>query len=65
VVPVQAGSLAVNNYIAATSNLLTRLSQTINNITVELVDDANQPYLLPDSAVVTLEISFSYQDKNF
>jgi hypothetical protein len=65
VVPVQAGSLAVNNYIAATSNLLTRLSQTINNITVELVDDANQPYLLPDSAQVTIEISFSYQDKNF
>ena len=65
VIPVQAGSLAVNNYIAATSNLLTRMSQTINNITVELVDDANQPYLLPDSASVTLEISFSYQDKNF
>jgi hypothetical protein len=65
VVPVQAGSLAVNNYIAATSNLLTRLSQTISNITVEMVDDANQPYLLPDSAVTTLEISFSYQDKNF
>jgi hypothetical protein len=55
----------VNNYVAATSNLLTRLSQTINNITVELVDDANQPYLLPDSAVTTLELSFSYQDKNF
>ena len=65
VVPVQAGSLQVNNYIAATSNLLTRLSQTISNITVELVDDANQPYLLPDSAVTTIELSFSYQDKNF
>jgi hypothetical protein len=65
VVPVQSGSLQVNNYIAATSNLLTRLSQTISNITVEMVDDANQPYLLPDSAVTTLEISFSYQDKNF
>jgi hypothetical protein len=65
VIPVQSGSLQVNNYIAATSNLLTRLSQTINNITVELVDDANQPYLLPDSAQTTIELSFSYQDKNF
>jgi hypothetical protein len=65
VVPVQSGSLSVNNYVAATSNLLTRISQTINNITVELVDDANMPYLLPDSAVTTLELSFSYQDKNF
>ena len=65
VVPVQAQPLAVNNYISATSNLLTRLSQTISNITVEMVDDANQPFLLPDSAVTTIELSFSYQDKNF
>jgi len=65
VVPVQSGSLAVNNYITATSNLLTRLSQTISNITVEMVDDANMPYLLPDSATTTIELSFSYQDKNF
>jgi hypothetical protein len=65
VIPIQSNSLQVNNYIAATSNLLTRLSQTINNITVELVDDANQPYLLPDSAQTTIELSFSYQDKNF
>lgn len=65
VVPIQSNSLQVNNYIAATSNLLTRLSQTINNITVELVDDANQPYVLPDSAETTIELSFSYQDKNF
>jgi hypothetical protein len=65
VVPIQSNSLQVNNYIAATSNLLTRLSQTINNITVELVDDANMPYLLPDSADTLIELSFSYQDKNF
>jgi hypothetical protein len=65
VVPIQSNSLQVNNYVTATSNLLTRLSQTINNITVELVDDANMPYLLPDSAVTTIELSFSYQDKNF
>lgn len=65
VVPVQTISLGVNNYIAATSNLLTKLSQTINNIIVDMRDSADQPYILPDSCQVDLEVSFSYQDKPF
>ena len=65
VVPVQAQPLAVNNYIAATSNLLTKLSQTIQNIVVELRDDNDQPFYLPDSAQTSLELSFSYQEKAF
>ncbi len=65
VVPIQTVSLGVNNYIAATSNLLTKLSQTINNVVIEMRDSADQPYLLPDNASVDLEISFSYQDKLF
>jgi hypothetical protein len=65
VVPIQAQPLAVNNYIAATSNLLTKLSQTIQNIVVELRDDADQPFYLPDSAQTSLELSFSYQEKAF
>jgi hypothetical protein len=65
VVPMQTVSLGVNNYIAATSNLLTKLSQTINNVTIEMRDQADQPYILPDNASVDIEISFSYQDKVF
>lgn len=65
VVPMQTVSLGVNNYIAATSNLLTKLSQTINNITIEMRDSADQPYILPDNASVDLEVSFSYSDKVF
>jgi hypothetical protein len=65
VVPVQTISLGVNNYIAATSNLLTKLSQTINNVTIEMRDSADQPYILPDNASVDLEVSFSYIDKLF
>lgn len=65
VVPIQTISLGVNHYIAATSNLLTKLSQTINNITIEMRDSADQPYILPDSCSVDLEVSFSYQDKAF
>ncbi len=65
VVPIQTVSLGVNNYIAATSNLLTKLSNVITNITIEMRDSADQPYILPDSCQVDLEISFSYQDKMF
>jgi hypothetical protein len=65
VVPVQTVSLGVNNYIAATSNLLTKLSQTINNVVIEMRDSADQPYILPDNAQVDLEVSFSYVDKAF
>ena len=65
VVPVQANPLTVNNYIAATSNLLTKLPTTIQNIQVEFRDDADQPFLLPDSAYSSIELSFSYQDKPF
>jgi hypothetical protein len=65
VVPVQTISLGVNHYIAATSNLLTKLSQTINNVTIEMRDQADQPYVLPDACSVDVEVSFSYQDKAF
>ena len=65
VVPTQAISLSLNNYIAATSNLLTKLSQTINVVTIEMRDSADQPFNLPDNASVDIEVSFSYQDKIF
>jgi hypothetical protein len=65
VLPIQTISLGVNNYIAATSNLLTKLSQTINNVVIEMRDSADQPYVIPDNAQVDIEVSFSYQDKVF
>jgi hypothetical protein len=63
--PITVGAFGVAQYVAATSNLLTKLSQTIQNIVIELRDDADQPYTLPDNAQVSLEVSFSYQNKNF
>lgn len=65
VVPVDSSSLGVTNYICATSNLLTKISQTINDVIIEMRDEANEPYYLPDNASVSCEISFSYQDKGF
>ncbi len=63
VVPVNAVSFGIISYVAATTNLLTKLSQTIQSITIEMRDDNDQYYTLPDSAVVNVELAFSYQDK--
>jgi hypothetical protein len=65
VVPVDSVPLGITNYICATSNLLTKLSQTIQTVQIQMLDDAGQPYELPDNAQVSLEVSFSYQDKGF
>ena len=65
VVPVESASLGVTNYICATSNLLTKISSTIQDVIIEMRDEANEPYWLPDNASVSCEISFSYQDKGF
>ena len=63
--PITVGPFGIAQYVAATSNLLTKLSTTIQNVVIELRDDADQPYTLPDNAQVSLEVSFSYQNKNF
>lgn len=65
VLPVNAISFGIVQYVAATTNLLTKLSQTIQNITIEMRDDNDIPYYLPDSAVVNVELAFSYQDKAY
>lgn len=65
VVPVDSVPLGITNYICATSNLLTKISQTIQTVQIQMLDDAGQPYELPDNAQVSLEVSFSYQDKGF
>lgn len=65
VVPVDSASLGITNYICATSNLLTKISSTIQSVIIELRDEANEPYWLPDNASVSMEVSFSYQDKGF
>ena len=65
VVPVDSSSLGVTNYICATSNLLTKIASTIQDVIIEMRDEANEPYYLPDNASVSCEISFSYKEGVF
>ena len=62
--PVTVDSLYVNSYVPSTEALMTKLSQTINQITIEMRDMADQPYLLPDSATVDVEVFFGYDAVN-
>ena len=62
VIPVNAPQLGVIQYVATTVNWLTKVPDNIHEITIELRDDANQPFLLPDSAQVNIELGFYYRD---
>jgi hypothetical protein len=36
---------------------------TLTDLNIEMRDDANQPYVLPDNAVINLELAFHYRDE--
>lgn len=61
VVPVNAPQLGVIQYSALTVNMLSKLVDTIYEITIQMRDDANQPFTLPDSAQVNLELAMIYE----
>lgn len=62
VVPVNAPPLGIVQYTALTVNMLSKIVDTIYEISVEMRDDANQPFTLPDSAQVNIELAFVYTD---
>lgn len=61
VVPSNAPQLGVIQYTALTVNMMSKLVDTIYEITVQMRDDANQPFVLPDNAQVNIELAFVYE----
>jgi hypothetical protein len=61
VVPSNAPQLGVIQYTALTVNMMNKLADTIYAITIEMRDDANQPFTLPDNAQVNIELAFVYE----
>jgi len=61
VVPVNAPPLGVIQYTALTVNMMSKLVDTIYEITVQMRDDADQPFVLPDNAQVNLELAMVYE----
>lgn len=60
VVPVNSAPLGITNYISGMLTKQTTIAQVIQNISIEMRDDADMPYLLPDNASVNVEIYFDY-----
>lgn len=61
VVPSNAPQLGVIQYTALTVNMMSKMPDTIYEISIDMRDDANQPFLLPDNAQCNLELAFVYE----
>lgn len=59
-IPIAAPPLGVANFSAPLVNWLTRIAKEIYEIKITMLDDNYQPYLLPNSALVNIELGFSY-----
>lgn len=60
VVPSNAPQLGVIQYVAATLTWLDKIPDTIYQFRIQMYDDNNQPFALPDNAVVNVELGISY-----
>lgn len=60
VVPVNSAPLGITNYQASMATDMKKVSNTIQNISIEMRDDADQPYTIPDSASCNVEIYFTF-----
>ena len=61
VIPCSAPQLSVTNYTALTPNWLTRVSNNINSVTIQVMDDNNQPVVFPDGVNVNVEVGFMFE----
>jgi hypothetical protein len=59
-VPMAAPPLGVSIFNAPLVNWLTRVVKEIYEINIVLLDDNYQPFLLPNSAIVNVDLGFSY-----
>ena len=60
IVPVNASNLGVGFYQNNFNNPLEKIPKNITEIGIRLVNDQGQPYLLPNSATVLLELAVEY-----
>ena len=60
VVPLSTSNLGVAFYINQMSNPITQIPDTISEIVVRLFTDSGEPFNLPNSAIMNLEIAFAY-----
>ncbi len=60
VVPINASNLGVGFYQNNFSNPLTKIPKILTEIGIRLLNDQGLPYILPNSATVSLELAIDY-----
>ena len=61
-VPITVPSFGIVSYNQQNDAYLSKISTTINQMAIEMRDDNDMPYLLPDSATVVLELTIEYAE---
>ena len=61
VVPLNTGTLGISYYQNNFNNPLSKLPEILPDIEIRLVTDSGAPYILPNSASVTLELAIEYK----
>lgn len=59
-VPMNAPPLGVSLFQAPLVNWLTKIAKEIYEVEITLLDDNNQPFLLPNSAIVNIDLGFNF-----
>ena len=61
VVPMNVGNLGVAYYQSSFDNPLTKIPEIIPELEIRLLTEAGDPFYLPNSATVTLELAVAYK----
>lgn len=61
-VPINSAFGGVTQYTVLMSNWLTKVASEIYEIQIQMLDDAQQPFTLPDNAQINLEMGFYYKE---
>jgi hypothetical protein len=61
-IPINVGQLGVALYQASAVVWNTKLAREIYEVAIELLDDAYQPYPLPNNAICAIELGIKYTD---
>lgn len=61
IVPMNSANLGISYYQSSFDNPLTKIPEIIPDIEIRLLTDSGDPFYLPNSAVVTLELAVTYK----
>lgn len=62
-IPISSPPLGIANYSAPLVNWMTRIMKEVYEIEIRMMDDNNQPYFVPQNAIVNVELGFVFENE--